>query len=103
MDVASARRHDRVPDFSHPRLVSDGRRLAWERHTEWPLTILALLFLVAYAWPILDPSLPPAAHLACDVVNFVAWGAFVIDYVVRLVLADRHRRFVATHLFDLAT
>ena len=26
----------------------------WERRTDWPLTGLAVLFLVCYAWPILD-------------------------------------------------
>jgi voltage-gated potassium channel len=34
----------------------DSRRLAWEHRTEWPLTLLALAFLGAYAWTILDPD-----------------------------------------------
>jgi voltage-gated potassium channel len=33
--------------------VAEPRVQAWERRTEWPLTIVALLFLVAFAWPIL--------------------------------------------------
>ena len=34
---------------------------AWERRAEVPLLLLALAFLVAYAWPVIDPSLdrPP--------------------------------------------
>src|SRR5215207_5326121 len=30
----------------------------WERAAEWPLMIAAVVFLVAYAVPILDPNLP---------------------------------------------
>jgi voltage-gated potassium channel len=26
----------------------------WEQQTEWPLAGLAVLFLLAYSWPILD-------------------------------------------------
>jgi voltage-gated potassium channel len=29
----------------------------WERRVEVPLLLLALAFLVAYAWPVLDPRL----------------------------------------------
>ncbi len=29
----------------------------WERRTEWPLAFAAVLFLGAYAWPIVDPDL----------------------------------------------
>ena len=30
----------------------------WESASEWPLTVTAVIFLIAYAWPILDPNLP---------------------------------------------
>lgn len=81
----------------------DARRSAWERRTEWPLTALALAFLAAYAWPILDPRLPPAARVACQVVNVGAWAAFAADYLVRLSLSGDRRQFLRRHLFDLAT
>jgi voltage-gated potassium channel len=29
----------------------------WERRSEIPLLLLALAFLTAYAWPVLDPRL----------------------------------------------
>lgn len=38
-------------------MSDDLRRARWERATEWPLTVAALFFLVAYAWPVLDPTL----------------------------------------------
>jgi voltage-gated potassium channel len=80
----------------------DTRRLAWERRTEWPLTVIALAFLGAYAWPILDPSIGHGARRVCNVVTVASFAAFVIDYLVRLALASRRWHFVTHHVFDLA-
>jgi voltage-gated potassium channel len=74
----------------------------WERPSEWPLTVAAVAFLAAYAWPILDPTLSPAWVGACRVVSIGTWLVFVVDYVVRLALASDRRRFFTTHLLDLA-
>lgn len=35
----------------------ESRVQAWERRSEVPLLLLAVAFLVAYAWPVLDPRL----------------------------------------------
>jgi voltage-gated potassium channel len=69
---------------------------------EWPLTILALLFLGAYAWPILDPGLPATLTNVCNAFTWIAWAAFAADYVARLALAPSRRQFVVHNLFDLA-
>jgi voltage-gated potassium channel len=75
---------------------------SWERRAEWPLTFAALLFLVAYAVPILWPGVPSATTTACSVVVWATWVLFVVDYVVRLVAAQSRGRFVVRHLLDLA-
>ena len=69
----------------------------------WPLIGLAAVFLAAYAWPILDPGLPQGARTACGVAVFVVWLVFLVDYVVRLALAERRAAFVRHHLLDLAS
>jgi voltage-gated potassium channel len=74
----------------------------WETRAEWPLAIAALLFLAAYAWPVLDPGLPPGWHRTCDVVNVAIWIVFGIDYVVRLGLAPHRWEYFWHHLLDLA-
>jgi voltage-gated potassium channel len=74
----------------------------WERRTEWPLMGAAALFLAAYAWPILDPSLPSAARATCQAVVLLTWALFAIDYAVRWWTADRRGEFFVRHLFDLA-
>lgn len=74
----------------------------WVRRTERPLLLLALLFLVVLAVPILDPTLPSWADQLLLVGNVAIWAAFAGDYLTRLVLVDDRRRFVRTHLVDLA-
>ncbi len=74
----------------------------WKRLTEWPLTALALLFLAAYAWPIIDTSLTPPWPAIAGFITTVTWVAFAADYLVRLWLAGDRRRFTRTHPLDLA-
>jgi len=77
------------------------RIAAWNRRVDWPLTALAVVFLGAYAWEVLDTSLGPDARLAIEVAINGIWLLFAVDYVVRLSLARRKWRFVGRHLLDL--
>jgi len=73
----------------------------WVGATSWPLLVVALIFLVAYALPILQLGLEPGVRDACHLVIWVAWAAFVLDYLVRLALVPRKRRFVRQNWLDL--
>ena len=73
----------------------------WERATEWPLMIAAVVFLAAYAIPILDPDLPAWLLDWCRWLSWITWGIFVVDIVVRLFLADERRRYLVTHWYDV--
>jgi voltage-gated potassium channel len=74
----------------------------WERRVEVPLTLLALAFLVAYAWPVLDPRLDPSTRTVLDALSWTVWGAFALDLLIRLVLADDRRRYALRHWYDVA-
>ncbi|MFC4502294.1 MULTISPECIES: potassium channel family protein [Streptomyces] len=73
----------------------------WERWTQRPLLALAVVFAVAYALPIVDTSAGHAVTVACTAVEWVVWGAFAADYVVRLALTERRGQFVRSHWLDL--
>ena len=73
----------------------------WLNRTDWLLAGVALLFLVAYAWPILQPSLGRNWKHVCDTVEFAAWIIFLIDYVARVWAAANRRRYFSKHLLDL--
>ena len=73
----------------------------WERVTEWPLVVAALVFLAAYAIPIVDPSIPPSVGYACYWLGWLTWLLFVVDYLARLFLAENRRRYLVRHWIDL--
>lgn len=66
---------------------------------DWPLVIAALIFLGTYTWQVIGQPTGSAGDLAVAIV-FVTWFVFVIDYVVRLILAERRWSWFWHHLFD---
>lgn len=74
----------------------------WERRAEVPLLLLALAFLVAYAWPVLDPRLDPTLSTFLSYVSWTVWAAFTLDFAVRLVLARHRGRYALQHWYDVA-
>ncbi len=74
----------------------------WERRAEVPLILLALAFLVAYAWPVLDPRLSPDAVDFFKWVSWTVWVAFAVDLIVRLALAEARGEYALRHWYDVA-
>jgi voltage-gated potassium channel len=80
----------------------EDRVTRWEHATAYPLTALSVLFIVVYAWPILDPAMEAHIRRTCEIGNLLIWALFGAEYLVRLSLARRKRMFVRSHWFDLA-
>jgi voltage-gated potassium channel len=76
-------------------------RRTYERLTGPPLAALGLVFLVVYAWPILQTDLPRSAALACSTIGTVIWVVMAVDYAVRFSIAGGRLRFVRHNWFDL--
>lgn len=74
----------------------------WERQAEVPLILLALAFLVAYAWPVLDPRLDADVRGFLSVVSWAVWVAFAADLLIRLALSGDRRRYALSHWYDVA-
>jgi len=74
----------------------------WEVAGDWPLTAVALIFMVAWWWPVIDPHLPAPWPRICAGASWSAWAVFVVDYLVRLALSRDTRTFVRKNLLDLA-
>jgi voltage-gated potassium channel len=90
-----------MPEGTQDRAGGEARRHRWEELTTWPLMLVALVFLVAFALPILSPDLDPDLARICSVVLVATWWTFVVDYVVRLLLSRDRVGFVRHHLLDL--
>jgi voltage-gated potassium channel len=74
----------------------------WRGLTEWPLVMASALFLLAYAWEVIANLEPPWSNLA-EVVIWISWVLFLIDYVVRFAIAGRGQRWkwFYSHILDL--
>ena len=83
-------------------MTEQSRRERWETKADKPLTITAVVFLVAYAVPILRPDLVSPWPVVCELVAWAAWAVFVVDYFARFALSRDRVGFVRGNLFDLA-
>lgn len=78
----------------------DRIRQRYEAASQWPLVVLALLFVAAYAWGVLRPDLPGWLSQVLRAVTVVTWPVFLADYLVRLALARQRWRFVRQNWLD---
>lgn len=65
---------------------------------EWPLLAVALIFLAAYAAPIINTDLPGRPFAIT--VN-ITWLIFGVDYLVRIGLSEVRWEFIRKHPVDL--
>lgn len=100
--LTSDRSASPTADAQRVRVNVRRRRVrTWINNTEWFLAAVALLFLAAYAWPILEPGLPSGLRRLCGAVQLAAWAIFLVDYVARVWAAHNRRRYFTKHLLDL--
>src|SRR5215212_3563759 len=66
-----------------------------------PITISALVFLTAYAVPIINPGLPPEVQELCEIAVWATWVMFGVDFVVRVAMAERRGRYIFRHWLDV--
>jgi voltage-gated potassium channel len=88
-----------VPTVESEILTPAGRR--WVERTQRPLDVLAVIFLIDV---ILLWSFPDASPAFLDVLNvivWIVWACFAVDYATRLLLSVEKGRFVRTHKLDL--
>lgn len=73
----------------------------WDRATGVPLLVLSVVFLVIYAWPIIDPNLSGQVVGTFEVLQTVIWGLFVLDFVGRFLIAPRKWPFLKRNVIEL--
>lgn len=83
-------------------MTTNDRLERWEARGEWLLAAAAVLFLAAYAWPILDTHLATSWKSVCRIVVIGTWVIFIVDYLTRLGLAQHRAHYWSRHLLDLA-
>jgi voltage-gated potassium channel len=82
--------------------MNESRAERWERSAQLPLMVVSLLFVAAYAWPILDTGLDPGLVRLCSIVVWLTWAVLALELVVRLVAAENKWAFARKHPLDIA-
>ncbi|HLP23487.1 MAG TPA: potassium channel family protein [Microbacteriaceae bacterium] len=73
----------------------------WHKLTEWPLTLMSVVFIVAYSYEVV--AQPVGTDLVnAEIVVWATWATFVVDYVVSLWLAPDRKSWFWAHLIELA-
>jgi voltage-gated potassium channel len=81
--------------------ADESRLNRWQARVEWPMAVLAVVFLVGYAVDVLAVGLGPSWHHALQALDYAIWAAFAAELVVRVSLATDRVRYVLRHLFDV--
>ena len=82
--------------------MSDVRADRWGETAQIPLMTVSIAFVVAYAWPILDPGLGEQWVRLCAVVVWVTWALLALELIARFVIAHDKWVFVKKHPLDVA-
>ena len=80
----------------------ESREERWEQRVQLPLTVASIVFVAAYAWPVLDQGLARPWVLLCATAVWATWALLVVDLVVRLSLSEDRWLFLRRHPLDVA-
>lgn len=69
----------------------------WQKWTDWPLMILAIVFLAAFSWQVLAGTYTTL----CEGLMNAIWIVFIVDYVVSLWLAENKWQWFTHNLISL--
>jgi voltage-gated potassium channel len=90
-----------MTDDATPATLSQQRLDRFSARIDPVMMVLALVWLPVLVIPLVT-TLHGAVAFTFDVVDYAVWFAFVVEYVVKLALAERKWHFVGHHLLDLA-
>jgi len=65
------------------------------------MLILALAYLLIYAWPIINPTLDANTLTTIEIAGNLVWALFVVDVLVRLCLNRSPRNFLKSNWLDI--
>lgn len=82
--------------------ITDRVATARSHAAELAVSASSLLFLVGYAWPILDPDLSGFWRDVCWVLVIGTWVILAIDVGIRLLRTDDRWGFVKRHPIEVA-
>ena len=80
-------------------LTPAGRR--WAERATRPLDVLAVVFLVDIVLLWSFPDAPTGVLRLLNLVSWIVWACFAVDYVARMLLSTDRMAYIRTHKLDL--
>lgn len=75
---------------------------AWEDRSSTPMFVASVLYLLAFAAPIMSTRIQEPYDAYLNIIQMILWGLFAADYCIRLYLAPRRLYFITHNLMNLA-
>ena len=75
---------------------------AWEERSSPPMFVASVLYLLAFAAPIMSTRIQEPYDAYLNIIQMILWGLFAADYCIRLYLAPRRLYFITHNLMNLA-
>lgn len=75
---------------------------AWEERSSRPMFVASVLYLLAFAAPIMSTRIQEPYDGYLNILQLILWGLFAADYCIRLYLAPRRLYFITHNLMNLA-
>lgn len=75
---------------------------AWEERSSRPMFVASVLYLLAFAAPIMSTRIQEPYDAYLNIIQLILWGLFAADYCIRLYLAPRRLYFITHNLMNLA-
>ena len=75
---------------------------AWEDRSSTPMFVASVLYLLAFAAPIMSTRIQEPYDGYLNIIQMILWGLFAADYCIRLYLAPRRLYFITHNLMNLA-
>jgi voltage-gated potassium channel len=72
----------------------------WRKYSEWPMLAAAVLFLTAYSIQVIA-NLQTIQAGVIEVIIWITWAAFAVDYAVNLFLAPQRAKWFIRNLHEL--
>jgi voltage-gated potassium channel len=67
------------------------------------LTLLALVFLMAYSYPAFVSEVSPKIQSLIDIAQWICWGAFVLDLLLGIANAKSKKEYLLKHPLEIAS
>jgi len=67
------------------------------------LTLLAVVFLVAYSYPAFVSQVSGDIQNLIEIVQWICWGAFVLDLLLGIVTAESKKEYLRKHPLEIAS